>query len=307
MFLGVCQKCRVPLKVDVDKPLQESSLLGFGSTLGTTLGPGPGDEEPAKHASSFRLLGESFVVLGSEDRRENSNATVTLGVQSTDLDRKITALTNIFEVASDKCQFDHPMCSECSQAVLRELDRRLQEHQGDRDMYEAMLRAMQAELVEATTACSGDCGGTCDGSECERRLCEEEEELEQQLAAIRTERHALDAEQGQLTRESEQLEAFEQRYTYFRPKHDMAQKHDLAHLYVVTGGSGRNSSWRKSNSIRSRRLHSYAHSHTHTHTHKHTHKHYRLCPAFTHRNKVSPLSPGPPPPPPSLFFHLYSP
>ena len=187
MFLGVCQKCRVPLKVNCNKPLQESSLLAFtGTGLAGLDGPPPlADETQAKHASAVRMLGESFVVLadggaggagggGGPAQGGNSRA-----AQSTDLDRKITALTNIFEVASDKCQFDHPLCGECSQAIFKELDRRLEEHKGDGDMYEAALKGLvddQAGSAEpgGPTACFGDCGGTCDGGDCERKMREEE-------------------------------------------------------------------------------------------------------------------------------------
>lgn len=31
------------------------------------------------------------------------------------------ALTNIFEVASDKCQHDHPLCTDCSEAIFLEV------------------------------------------------------------------------------------------------------------------------------------------------------------------------------------------
>jgi hypothetical protein len=103
---------------------------------------------------AMALLGESFVVLadngtprkgsgaggmqagGTEASKSKSAgmATGAGGDASTDLDRKITALINVFEVASDKCQFDHPLCVECHRLVVLELDRRLQEVEEDQQM-----------------------------------------------------------------------------------------------------------------------------------------------------------------------------
>ena len=75
MFLGVCQKCRVPLKVNCNKPLQESSLMAFtGTGLAAMDGPSPPADEvqQTKHASAVRMLGESFVVLANDPGKRGS-------------------------------------------------------------------------------------------------------------------------------------------------------------------------------------------------------------------------------------------
>ena len=81
--------------------------------------------------------------------------------------------------------------------MCKELDRRVKEHQGDRDVYKAYLKDLDSQTLPAM------------GEELDEQA---ELELEQQINALQAERRALAAENQQLDAEEEQLEQFEKRF-----------------------------------------------------------------------------------------------
>jgi len=170
----VCQKCRHPLQVDSDLPLQESAVSGFTeSPMPLAIGVSPSTlklpEYKQKEKTAVALLGESFLLLpkgSTTDTKANpylgsssgggSAPSLTAPVPSSNLDKQVTALTNIFEVASDKCQYDHPLCGTCSDAISAELERRLQAAESDRKAYEAFLEKLPPAEPQAEPALSLD-------------------------------------------------------------------------------------------------------------------------------------------------------
>jgi beclin 1 len=144
------------------------------------------------------LLGESFVVLPPLERKDGKK--IGQEGQTTTMDKQTMALTAIFEIASDKSQIDQPLCTNCSEAVYQELDKRLKEVERDRDTYKAMLDKLSSEPKMAESPVN--------------TLADEklEKELEEQLAKIRVDRESLNKERKMLEDETKAAEKFEQRF-----------------------------------------------------------------------------------------------
>lgn len=190
----VCQKCHLQLKVDLHKPLQELSLDALDATFPLPLHL-QNEEYKKKEAEAIRHLGESFVVLPNPDPTK-AKRTISSPTQ-TQLNDKVVALTNMFEVAADKCQFDHPMCTECLEGIVKELQGKLKESQTDLDVYKKHLAKIQE---------------TQPGTKTEETDDEEEKALQAKLEKIKAEREALKKESEWLDRESRQLDIFEERF-----------------------------------------------------------------------------------------------
>jgi len=197
-MIFICQQCKQSFTIPSDKPLQESSLLSFNKSYALHPHLDDNKEYKALEAEAIKMLGESFVVL-TDQNTPRRTPTASGAPQSSDMDRKITALTNIFEVASDKCQFDHPLCSECNQSIFKELDRRLKEAETDRDVYKAYL----VKLSEPSQDMQPQ------WEQVDEKV---EKELEQQLARVKTERLALKREIAQTKADSRTLDKLEQRF-----------------------------------------------------------------------------------------------
>lgn len=211
----MCQKCHLQLKVDLHKPLQEMSLDALDATF--PLPPHLQNEQyKQKEAEAIKLLGESFVVLPNPDpvlaKRAIADPT------KTQLNDKVVALTNVFEVASNKCQYDHPICTDCIGSISKELQRRLKESTADLEVYrqnlgqiierKSLLSNLTAEKMSKITAENDDNCHDDDNSDDEKAS----KALEDRLEQIRREREALSHESMLLERESNQMDVFEERF-----------------------------------------------------------------------------------------------
>lgn len=198
----VCQKCHLQLKVDLHKPLQELSLDALDITF--PLPPHLQNEQyKQKEAEAIKHLGESFVVLPNPD--PNKSKRTIAPPTKTQLNDKVVALTNVFEIASNKCQYDHPMCTECVESITKELQTRLKESTADLEVYRQNL----AQIMERKGAhlAAAEKAGKADKAD---ELAEKA--LQDRLEEIRKEREALKHESKLLERESKQMDIFEQRF-----------------------------------------------------------------------------------------------
>lgn len=187
------------LKVDLKESLHELSLDALDSEVFPLPVHLQNEQYQKKALEALERLGESFIVLPNQEApkmRQKEAPTRTL------LNDKVVALTNMFEVASDKCQYDHPLCMECVEAVGKELDGRLQEAKQDLEVYKKHLDVLKAKDQETVAL---DSASETDDDEAEKAL-------ETRLALIRNERETLKLENKHLQRETKQLELFEQRF-----------------------------------------------------------------------------------------------
>ena len=80
------------------------------------------DSFKKKEKETMDMLQESFVML-KQQHAPGSDAL------NTAWNNNINVLRNVFELASDKCQLDHPLCNRCSELVVRELEKRIRKNE----------------------------------------------------------------------------------------------------------------------------------------------------------------------------------
>ena len=137
-------------------------------------------------------LSESFVVLPSSRRAAN-------------FERQVETLSAIFSAASEKCDFDHPFCSSCSDEVRKELDHKLSELEQDKQAYQAALSALTSHPAPPPPSPAQLAAE-------EAEMAAKEAELLAQLQQLQSERQALEFESTQLDDQTAALTAFESQY-----------------------------------------------------------------------------------------------
>eukprot|EP00897_Mesotaenium_endlicherianum_P009473 jgi/Mesen1/8554/ME000489S07945 len=203
----LCQICRHPLEIVGERYATDASK--------------PGES----HGGGGRHMEESFVVLPSAAASMYGHDGAAAGgdpgglavcaaggahgaTGHGSLDARITALTRVFEIASQQTQVDHPLCSECTQAVQEELEREMEDVQEEVKKYEACLARLQAHPSSSSAALlsPGD-------FEREQAQAEEEERrLQAQVDAVEAQRGQVQEQLRDVERRSAELDDLEQRY-----------------------------------------------------------------------------------------------
>eukprot|EP00823_Brevimastigomonas_motovehiculus_P003061 TRINITY_DN1832_c0_g1_i1.p1 TRINITY_DN1832_c0_g1~~TRINITY_DN1832_c0_g1_i1.p1 ORF type:complete len:423 (+),score=54.95 TRINITY_DN1832_c0_g1_i1:116-1384(+) len=202
----ICAKCHKPLKIDEKTTnIHESALISFQTGY-------PLDDEEQKKAiardsEALEALGESYVVLPST--RVVAKLLQAPVPQSTQLDKRINALINISEIASEKCQVEHPICVPCSESICTELDRQFKELERERETYKTQLTRLEKDCQSTLTPAAAS---SLPESDQEQQNSILENELADQLLAVRKARLSLKAETLTLERESKILDSLEKRF-----------------------------------------------------------------------------------------------
>ena len=176
----------------------ESTLLAFRGSFTT-------DEETKQRDTRLvDQLADSFLLVQS-NRQQQQPSSAQARPTATQWDKQIETLTAIFEAASDKCQFDHPFCSSCSDSVREELDNKLSELEQDKRAYTSALTQLAATppLDESSR-----------GEEAaeEEEMKRKEQQLLAKLTTLQQERLALEYESQQLDDQTATLQQFEAAY-----------------------------------------------------------------------------------------------
>lgn len=203
MFL--CQKCRRPLVVEVDKPLQESAILAFSSEY--AIPPHLNEKYKKREVQAAELLDESFVVIPSRAAPKPPPSSAP-GSQPADIAKQAAVLTNIFEIASDKTQIDHPLCTTCSDSVFTELDRKLKELEEDHQMFAACLDRMQHDPSFLSVKQLSE----SDKARLDDELDQQERELDAKMAQVELERATLRQDMAYLEAENKKREQLETKF-----------------------------------------------------------------------------------------------
>ena len=209
----VCQKCQRPLHiVEQGRPMTTSALRALRSDEFAPAHLGP--EYTSKEAKAIKLLGESFVLLDDSDRGGAARAgprKAGVSIERMDSDsndfhaKRVEALAKIFEIVSDKCQIDCPLCDTCSNEVMQLLKRKVKTLEAESKLFRASIERLRAEEAKAG-------GETAQ----ERKEQEREKKLTQEVKAevdrVKAERRQLEAEVRKLEEESSQLDEFEKKF-----------------------------------------------------------------------------------------------
>jgi beclin 1 len=132
-------------------------------------------------------------------------------------------ITKLFEILSARSDIDHPVCVECTELLLEELQKKLETTTRERDAYVAFLKEAQSnaptdeelrareETLEKARVAEGA------AREELRQLEQEKESLDKELLALEEESRQLDAEEEAFWRERN---AFASRLADFQNERD---------------------------------------------------------------------------------------
>lgn len=211
-FNVVCQQCKTPLVLIADDSLgaiagpsrlEDSFILLQEAVAGkkTTL---PLD--------SGRRLDESFVLL-PKPRAPPST-------QRIPLDAALTAVSRVFEAATDATAIDQPLCTECAAEVHKELETELSDLQSEIAAYEAALCRLREEEAsqDASLQPLDDADFAAALKSASDTLAQEKTTLAQLELDITTTQAALHEAEGR----SKQLDKLEARYWHEFSSHQLS-------------------------------------------------------------------------------------
>ncbi|KAG1681732.1 Beclin-1 [Nymphon striatum] len=173
---------------------------------------------PAKLSGSnngFMLVGgnagstncdESCSVSNINDDYENSTRTNVIKMPQPSDIKNTTLMIKLFDIMSDQSDIDHPLCEECTDALLNYMDQQL-------------------EVVEKE----------CDDY---KSLCDEERELEKQLEQLEDEQIKLEEEEIRLKKEQTRISAehehyWKRYYEYKRQAISLSEKYESIENQMV--------------------------------------------------------------------------
>jgi beclin 1 len=113
-------------------------------------------------------------------------------------------VTKLFEILSARSDIDHPVCVECTESLLEELQQKLDATVRERDAYVAFLKEMQANAPTDEELRARE--------ESLRKARDAEEAARKEMVELEREKEALDAELRALEEESRQLDAEEEAF-----------------------------------------------------------------------------------------------
>ncbi|KAK0656564.1 autophagy protein Apg6-domain-containing protein [Cercophora newfieldiana] len=176
-------------------------------------GPGRGNGPRDNPAMSFILLTESQITPSSGYKKSapkpGSLSPPTGNDQAADEDDSTATyeqerITKLYEILSARSDIDHPVCVDCTEALVEEFQKKLETITRERDAYVAYIKEAQAnvptdEEVKAQR-------------ESIRKIRKEEEEARKELKKLEEERILLAAELAALEEESQALDTEEEAF-----------------------------------------------------------------------------------------------
>ncbi|KAL2255700.1 hypothetical protein VTK26DRAFT_2871 [Humicola hyalothermophila] len=181
-------------------------------------GPGRGDGQPRDSpAMSFIYLTESQIappalaLQRSRDARVPPASPVPPGAADGPVDEddanksyEMERITKLFEILSARSDIDHPVCVECTELLLEELQKKLEATTRERDAYIAFLKETQANAPTDEELRARE--------EALRRAQQAEAAARDEIRQLEREKEALDAELLALSEETRQLDAQEEAF-----------------------------------------------------------------------------------------------
>jgi beclin 1 len=122
-------------------------------------------------------------------------------------------LNRLFEILSARSDIDHPVCVECSDALVAGLQRRLEDATAERDAYALFLKEHRAADGDDAAANGDDADAELrQQEEALRRARADEADARAELERLEREKAAVDAELLSLEAESRELDAEEEQF-----------------------------------------------------------------------------------------------
>jgi beclin 1 len=123
-------------------------------------------------------------------------------------------ITKLFEILSARSDIDHPICVECTDLLVEEMQKKLDTASRERDAYVSYLKSIQSSPLTEDEVRSQEAALL--------KARQDEADALAELKRLEDEKYALDAELLALEQESRQLDAEEE--AFWRSRNDFATK-----------------------------------------------------------------------------------
>ncbi|XP_067685952.1 beclin-1-like [Haliotis asinina] len=207
----VCQRCRQPLKLDSSfQSLDQKVLTELTAPLACAVESEDADQLIREKVVDFEYEEDGNLVrkvIGPTDEVDSSQDFTLLGETGPgsmeNLSHRLKVTSYLFDIMSGQSEVDHPLCEECTDNLLDQLDHQLKVTEDECKDYRDFLEKLGA---------SGD---EVDEKALDKELQQlqaEEETLKQQLSSVEKEREELMELIQNERRNTEELEQQEAKY-----------------------------------------------------------------------------------------------
>ncbi|XP_015155081.1 beclin-1 isoform X1 [Gallus gallus] len=211
----VCQRCSQPLKLDTSfKILDRLTIQELTAPLLTAAPARPGDaqEESALSEEAFtegRQDGVSrrFIPPARMMSTESANSFTLIGEASDggtmeNLSRRLKVTGDLFDIMSGQTDVDHPLCEECTDTLLDQLDTQLNITENECQNYKRCLEILEKMNEDDKEKLQTEL----------KELALEEEQLIQELEDVEKNRKIVAEDFERVRAEAERLEQEEAQY-----------------------------------------------------------------------------------------------
>ncbi|XP_048783072.1 beclin-1 isoform X2 [Lagopus muta] len=212
----VCQRCSQPLKLDTSfKILDRLTIQELTAPLLTAAPARPGDaqEESALSEEAFaegRQDGVSrrFIPPARMMSTESANSFTLIGEASDggtmeNLSRRLKVTGDLFDIMSGQTDVDHPLCEECTDTLLDQLDTQLNITENECQNYKRCLEILEKMNEDDKEKLQTEL----------KELALEEEQLIQELEDVEKNRKVVAEDFERVRAEAERLEQEEAQHS----------------------------------------------------------------------------------------------
>ncbi|XP_053115237.1 beclin-1 isoform X4 [Hemicordylus capensis] len=153
----VCQRCSQPLKLDTSfKVLDKVTIQELTAPLLTTAPVKPGDAQEEETTLTEEVFVENrqdgvsrrFIPTARMMSTESANSFTLIGEASDggtmeNLSRRLKVTGDLFDIMSGQTDVDHPLCEECTDTLLDQLDTQLNITENECQNYKRCLEILE--------------------------------------------------------------------------------------------------------------------------------------------------------------------
>jgi len=209
----LCQRCQQPLRLDPSLYSIDEHTL---AELALPVSPAP-DVDLVNQAGSLDRL---YLPTKLADSTGNGFTLVGESGQESTISHQLRVTNELFDMLSDNSQVDHPLCEECTDSLLENIERQLELAEQEAQEYQDYLNNLNQETEDSSSVSA---------LETElQQLQLQESQLNQELEDLKGEENSADSMLAEAVRRREELEREEERYwrEYSRHKHKLLQAED---------------------------------------------------------------------------------
>uniref|UniRef100_H2YYT8 Beclin-1 n=1 Tax=Ciona savignyi TaxID=51511 RepID=H2YYT8_CIOSA len=209
----MCARCKQLIKLDpsfdsIDPQTIQELTSSHTSQMITPLNP-PQEQEVSSSGSDHQLDGADSIYSqnapsSSNDVQESTNSFTFIGDTSMEnLSNKMKAIVRLFDVLSEDSELEHPLCEECNDVLLNELNEELKSTEAECNLYKNYLATLKEEQCDHETVANL--------TEELKKLKTEESDLLSQLSETEKEREEVKKEMGEIRKQQEALDKEEEK------------------------------------------------------------------------------------------------